>query len=407
MEQAIQSFDELGPKSRSRIKKLLHNETNSGALLLIAAAIAMVLANSSISDWYFNLSNLVIGPESLHLDLKLSTWAADGLLAVFFFVAGMELKYELVSGSLSNRANAAVPIAAALGGMIVPALIFFVINSGTPTQSGWGIPMATDIAFALAVLGVAGRNLPIELRAFLLSLAVVDDLGAIIVIAVFYSSSIAFTSLFAGTACIIAFALAQRFRIKSGFVYLPLALASWFFIHDSGIHATIAGVALGLVMRVKTNQDESQSPLERALDRFHPWSAGLCVPIFAFFAAGISVVGISIYDAFTEPVSLGVMLGLVIGKPIGVLGMAWLATKFTKAELNSSLFWGDILAIGFLAGVGFTVSLLITKLAFVDGSEFNEIARLSVLIASVIAALIAVVFLQIRKNFHKLVELID
>ena len=407
MEQAIQSFDELGPKSRSRIKKLLHNETNSGALLLIAAAIAMVLANSSISDWYFNLSNLVIGPESLHLDLKLSTWAADGLLAVFFFVAGMELKYELVSGSLSNRANAAVPIAAALGGMIVPALIFFVINSGTPTQSGWGIPMATDIAFALAVLGVAGRNLPIELRAFLLSLAVVDDLGAIIVIAVFYSSSIAFTSLFAGTACIIAFALAQRFRIKSGFVYVPLALASWFFIHDSGIHATIAGVALGLVMRVKTNQDESQSPLERALDRFHPWSAGLCVPIFAFFAAGISVVGISINDAFTEPVSLGVMLGLVIGKPIGVLGMAWLATKFTKAELNSSLFWGDILAIGFLAGVGFTVSLLITKLAFVDGSEFNEIARLSVLIASVIAALIAVVFLQIRKNFHKLVELID
>lgn len=407
MEQAIQSFDDLGPKSRSRIKKLLHNETNSGALLLAAAAVAMVLANSALSDWYFNLSNLVIGPEALHLDLKLSTWAADGLLAIFFFVAGMELKYELVSGSLSNRANAAVPIAAALGGMIVPALIYFAINSGTPTQSGWGIPMATDIAFALAVLGVAGRNLPIELRAFLLSLAVVDDLGAIIVIAVFYSSSIAFTALFAGVACIVAFALAQRYKIKTGFIYVPLALASWFFIHESGVHATIAGVALGLVMRVKTDQGENQSPLERALDRFHPWSAGLCVPIFAFFAAGISVGGISVNDAFTEPVSLGVMLGLVIGKPIGVLGLAWLATKFTKAELNSSLFWGDILAIGFLAGVGFTVSLLITKLAFADGSEFNEIARLSVLIASVIAALIAVVFLQIRKNFHKLVELID
>lgn len=407
MEQAIQSFDDLGPKSRSRIKKLLHNETNSGALLLAAAAIAMVLANSALSDWYFNLSNLVIGPEALHLDLKLSTWAADGLLAIFFFVAGMELKYELVSGSLSNRANAAVPIAAALGGMIAPALIFFAINAGTPTQSGWGIPMATDIAFALAVLGVAGRNLPIELRAFLLSLAVVDDLGAIIVIAVFYSSSIAFTSLFAGVACILVFALAQRFKIKSGFIYVPLALASWFFIHESGVHATIAGVALGLVMRVKTDQGENQSPLERALDRFHPWSAGLCVPIFAFFAAGISIGGISVNDAFTKPVSLGVMLGLVIGKPIGVLGLAWLATKFTKAELNSSLFWGDILAIGFLAGVGFTVSLLITKLAFADGSEFNEIARLSVLIASVIAAVIAVVFLQIRKNFHKLVELID
>lgn len=404
MEQAIQSFDELGPNSRSRIKKLLHNETNSGALLLTAAAFAIVLANSSLSNWYFNLSNTVIGPEALHLNLKVSTWAADGLLAIFFFVAGMELKYELIAGSLSNRANAAVPIAAALGGMIVPAVIYFVINSGTPTQSGWGIPMATDIAFALAVLGVAGRNLPIELRAFLLSLAVVDDLGAIIVIAVFYSSSIAFTYLFAGMACIVVFALAQHFKIKIGLIYIPLALASWFFIHESGIHATIAGVALGLAMRVKTEQGENQSPLEQALDRFHPWSAGLCVPIFAFFAAGISIGGLSLNAVFTEPVSLGVIVGLVIGKPIGVLGLAWLATKSTKAELNSSLFWGDILAIGFLAGVGFTVSLLISKLAFNDGSEFNEIARLSVLVASLIAAIIAVVFLQIRKNFHKLIN---
>lgn len=402
MEQAIQEFDELAPKSRSRIKKLLHNETYSGALLLMAAAVAMVLANSSVSDWYFNLLNQVIGPKSIHLDLTLSTWAADGLLAIFFFVAGMELKYELVSGSLSNRANAAVPIAAAIGGMIVPALIFFAMNSGKPTAIGWGIPMATDIAFALAVLGVAGRNLPIELRAFLLSLAVVDDLGAIIVIAIFYSTSIAFTSLFIGVLCIFAFAMAQRFKIRTGLIYVPLAISSWYFIHESGIHATIAGVALGLVMRVKTEDGENQSPLERALDRFHPWSAGLCVPIFAFFAAGISIVGISINEVLSEPVSIGVMLGLVIGKPIGVLGLAWLATKFTKAELNSSLFWGDILAIGFLAGVGFTVSLLITKLAFLDGSEFNELARLSVLIASVIAAAIAVVFLQIRKNFHKI-----
>jgi NhaA family Na+:H+ antiporter len=400
VEQVIQSLDELSPKSKSRISKLLHNETYSGALLLVAAAVAMFLANSNFADWYFNLSNTVIGPESLHLDLKVSTWAADGLLAIFFFVAGMELKYELVAGSLSNRANAAVPIAAALGGMIVPALIYFAINAGEPTESGWGIPMATDIAFALAVLGVAGRKLPIELRAFLLSLAVVDDLGAIIVIAIFYSSSIAFMSLLAGTACLVAFAIAQKTKVKSGFIYVPLALASWFFIHESGIHATIAGVVLGLVMRVKTDLIEVQSPLERALDRFHPWSAGLCVPVFAFFAAGISVVGISINQALTEPVSLGVIMGLVVGKPIGVLGFAWLATKLSRAELNSSLYWGDVLAVGFLAGVGFTVSLLITKLAFVDASEFDSIARLSVLIASIIAAVLAVVLLQIRKNFH-------
>ena len=400
MEQAIQSFDELTPKSRSRIRKLLQNETYSGALLLFAAAAAMIIANSPWSQWYFSLSNSVIGPEAIHLDLTVSTWAADGLLAIFFFVAGMELKYELVSGSLSNRANAAVPIAAALGGMVVPALIFFAINAGTPSARGWGIPMATDIAFALAVLGIAGRRLPIELRAFLLSLAVVDDLGAIIVIAIFYSSAIAFTYLLAAAACVTVFAVAQRKGIRSPVLYIPLGLATWIFLHESGVHATIAGVALGLAMRIKTKAGETESPLESALDKFHPWSAGLCVPVFAFFAAGISVVGISVAQTFSSPVSVGVMLGLVIGKPVGILGFAWLAAKFTRAELSKSLFWGDVLAIGLLAGVGFTVSLLITKLAFVGDTELDSLARLSVLIASVIAAVLAVIALQIRKSAH-------
>jgi NhaA family Na+:H+ antiporter len=402
MEQAIQSFDELTPKSRSRIRKLLHNETYSGALLLVAATAAMVIANSPWSGWYFSLSNTVIGPEAIHLDLTVATWAADGLLAIFFFVAGMELKYELVSGSLSNRANAAVPIAAALGGMIVPAVIFFAINAGTPSAKGWGIPMATDIAFALAVLGIAGRRLPIELRAFLLSLAVVDDLGAIMVIAIFYSSSIALTYLLASAACVIIFATAQRKGIRSPLLYLPLGLATWVLLHESGVHATIAGVALGLAMRIKTKDGETESPLENALDKFHPWSAGLCVPVFAFFAAGISIVGISVGQAFTSPVSVGVMIGLVVGKPIGILGFAWLAARFTKAELSKSLYWGDVLAIGLLAGVGFTVSLLITKLAFVGDAETDALARLSVLMASVIAAMLAVIALQIRKSAHLL-----
>jgi len=402
MEQAIQSFDELTPKSRSRIRKLLHNETYSGALLLLAAAAAMTIANSPWSEWYFSLSNTVIGPEAIHLDLTVATWAADGLLAIFFFVAGMELKYELVSGSLSNRANAAVPIAAALGGMIVPAVIFYSINAGTPSASGWGIPMATDIAFALAVLGIAGRSLPIELRAFLLSLAVVDDLGAIVVIAIFYSSTIAFSYLLAAAACVTVFAVGQRKGIRSPILYLPLGLATWVLLHESGVHATIAGVALGLAMRIKTKDDETESPLESALDKFHPWSAGLCVPVFAFFAAGISIVGISVAQAFSSPVSVGVMLGLVIGKPIGILGFAWLAAKFTRAELSSSLFWGDVLAVGILAGVGFTVSLLITKLAFVGDSELDALARLAVLMASVMAAVLAIVALQIRKRMHVL-----
>jgi NhaA family Na+:H+ antiporter len=402
MEQAIQPFDELTPNSRSRIRRLLQNETYSGALLLVAATAAMIIANSPWSEWYFSLSNTVIGPEAIHLDLTVSTWAADGLLAIFFFVAGMELKYELVSGSLSNRANAAVPIAAALGGMIVPAAIFFAINAGTPSAKGWGIPMATDIAFALAVLGIAGRRLPIELRAFLLSLAVVDDLGAIMVIAIFYSSSIALTYLLSSAACVAVFATAQRKGIRSPLLYLPLGLATWVFLHESGVHATIAGVALGLAMRIKTKDGEAESPLESALDKFHPWSAGLCVPVFAFFAAGVSIVGISVSQAFSSPVSVGVMLGLVVGKPIGILGFAWLAARFTKAELSKSLYWGDVLAIGLLAGVGFTVSLLITKLAFVGDAELDSLARLSVLMASVIAAVLAVIALQIRKSVHLL-----
>lgn len=402
MEQAIQPFDELTPNSRSRIRRLLQNETYSGALLLVAATAAMIIANSPWSEWYFSLSNTVIGPEAIYLDLKISTWAADGLLAIFFFVAGMELKYELVSGSLSNRANAAVPIAAALGGMMVPAAIFFAINAGTPSAKGWGIPMATDIAFALAVLGIAGRRLPIELRAFLLSLAVVDDLGAIMVIAIFYSSSIALTYLLASAACVVVFAAAQRKGIRSPLLYLPLGLASWAFLHESGVHATIAGVALGLAMRIEIKDGETESPLESALDKFHPWSAGLCVPVFAFFAAGVSIVGISVAQTFSSPVSVGVMLGLVVGKPIGILGFAWLAARFTKAELSKSLYWGDVLAIGLLAGVGFTVSLLITKLAFVGDAELDALARLSVLMASIIAATLAVVALQIRKSVHLL-----
>lgn len=402
MEQAIQPFDELTPNSRSRIRRLLQNETYSGALLLVAATAAMIIANSPWSEWYFSLSNTVIGPEAIYLDLKISTWAADGLLAIFFFVAGMELKYELVSGSLSNRANAAVPIAAALGGMMVPAAIFFAINAGTPSAKGWGIPMATDIAFALAVLGIAGRRLPIELRAFLLSLAVVDDLGAIMVIAIFYSSSIALTYLLASAACVVVFAAAQRKGIRSPLLYLPLGLASWAFLHESGVHATIAGVALGLAMRIEIKDGETESPLESALDKFHPWSAGLCVPVFAFFAAGVSIVGISVAQTFSSPVSVGVMLGLVVGKPIGILGFAWLAARFTKAELSKSLYWGDVLAIGLLAGVGFTVSLLITQLAFVGDAELDALARLSVLMASIIAATLAVVALQIRKSVHLL-----
>ena len=400
MEKHELTLGELDQESQNWIRRALHNEAISGALLLVCAAIAIGLANSPFAQSYFDLSKTVVGPQAINLDLTLSKWTADGLLAIFFFVAGMELKHELVLGSLSNRANAAVPIAAAVGGMIVPAAIFYAINAGLPTSKGWGIPMATDIAFALAVLAVAGRRLPIELRAFLLSLAVVDDLGAIIVIALFYSSEIIFTQLGLGILCIIGFALAQRKRIRTSFVYVPLALLSWYFIHESGVHATIAGVTLGLLMRVRSDDGELMSPVDRMLKKVHPWSAGLCVPIFAFFAAGVSVVGISISDAFTSEVSLGVILGLVAGKPLGILGFAWLFARLTRAELSPALYWWDIFAVGLLAGVGFTVSLLVTQLAFDTGTLDNSLARLAVVIASVISALLAAAALQVSPELR-------
>jgi len=285
---------------------------------------------------------------------------------------------------------AAVPIAAAIGGMVVPALIFASINANQPSSAGWGIPMATDIAFALAVLAVAGRNLPIELRAFLLTLAVVDDLGAILVIAVFYTAQLNVVALFAAIGALVLFGLLQKRNVKGWFIYLPLAALIWYLVHESGIHATVAGVAMGMLMNLKQS--------DRAMHTIHPISAGFAVPVFAFFTAGVFIEGVSLPDVAGSPIALGIILGLVIGKPIGVVGVAWLMARFTKASLNSNLSWWDVAAVGALSGVGFTVSLLINELAFKENDQMSSMGTLAVLIASTAAALLAVVALQIRKR---------
>ena len=377
-------------KQASWLANALRNETTGGILLLLAAILALVWINLDSSS-YSAIREFKFGPAELHLNLSLGKWAADGLLAIFFFVAGIELKHEFQEGSLKDKSVAAVPIAAALGGMIVPAAIFFSFNHGLPTASGWGIPMATDIAFALAVLAVAGRRLPIELRAFLLTLAVVDDLGAILVIAVFYTAKLNLIALAVAVGGLFIFGMLQKKRVTGWYLYLPLAAVIWVAVHESGIHATVAGVAMGLLMNLKQT--------DGVLRVVHPISAGFAVPVFAFFSAGVLIQSGDVAATLTSPAALGIILGLVIGKPIGVVGTAWLMSRFTRASLSKSLSWWDVTTIGLLAGIGFTVSLLINELAF-GGEPVRDTGTLAVLTASCIAAVLATIALQFRKRAY-------
>lgn len=384
------------------LRERLRDETFGGILLLGAALIALIWANSPWADAYFTLVGYQVGPISLHLDLPLGVWAADGLLAVFFFVAGLELKHELVLGSLSKAREAVVPAAAALGGMVVPAAIFAVVNltaaEGSP--KGWGIPMATDIAFALAVLAVVGRRLPVALRAFLLTLAVVDDLGSITVIAVFYTESVSFLWLAGAVATFVIYGIAMRMRVTTPFLYVPLVLIGWYATHEAGIHATVAGIVFGLLTRVRTDPGEASSPADRMSHLIHPISAGLCVPLFAFFSAGVDFRSVGFVESLSTPVAIGIMLGLVLGKPIGVLAAAWLTARFTRASLSEDLAWRDVGAIGVIAGIGFTVALLISELAYETDPATLESAKVAVLTASVAAAVLASVAIRSRNKHY-------
>jgi NhaA family Na+:H+ antiporter len=405
--QPTEFLSRLSLPERGYIRERLRDETVGGILLLIAALIALIWANSPWAASYETFSNFEFGPDFLHLHLSVGAWAEDFLLAIFFFVIGLELKHELVLGSLSRFRKAAVPISAAIGGMLVPALIFVGINTSAPEgmPDGWGIPMATDIAFALAVLAVVGKHLPIALRAFLLTLAVVDDLGAILVIAIFYTDSIVVWSLALSVLACLAYAWAQQRRIRSAFLYVPLGLMAWVFMQNSGVHATVAGVVLGLLTRVRLDPGEAQSPADRMADRFHPISAAICVPLFALLAAGIDLRTIGIASAMSSPVAIGVTAGLVLGKPLGIFATSWLVARFTKASLSSSLRWLDILAVGILGGIGFTVALLIAELSYTG--EVLESAKLAVLIASVLAAAFASIALRRRSRAYALLAADD
>ncbi|MGN7147389.1 Na+/H+ antiporter NhaA [Arthrobacter sp. SAFR-179] len=402
-----------------RITEILRKETVGGALLVAAAVIALIWANSPASDSYFALRDSKVGYEPWHLELSLGAWAADGLLAIFFFLVGLELKREFVAGDLRQISKSIVPVAAAVGGVVVPAVIYAVVNLASPeTLRGWAIPTATDIAFAVAVLAIIGSHLPSALRIFLLTLAVVDDLIAITIIAFFYSSDIQAAPLLLALIPLgIYTLLAQKYRRFFGrhaaaawLILLPLGAATWALVHASGIHATVAGVLLGFAIPVIRSQasggPEAGPGLAEIFEhRFRPISAGVAVPIFAFFSAGVAVGGWEgLGSALSDPVALGIILGLVLGKPIGIMGTTWILTKATRASLDSSFKWIDVFGVALLAGIGFTVSLLVAELSFGHGSLHDDHAKVGILAASLIAALLATAVLRTRNRQYRVAE---
>jgi NhaA family Na+:H+ antiporter len=382
----------------------LRTETVGGALLILGAAIALIWANSPWSGGYQAMREAKVGPSVLGLDLDLSHWAADGLLAIFFFVVGVELKREMVAGDLRNPARAAVPILAAVGGMVMPAVIYVVVNlnAGDGALRGWAIPTATDIAFAVAVLAVVGSHLPSGLRSFLLTLAVVDDLLAITIIAIFYTDDLNLMALAATVVPILLFAFLVQRRITKWWLLLPLAVIAWALMYRSGIHATIAGVVLGFTVPALTRRGESESVAERFEHRWRPVSAGVAVPVFALFAAGVNIGGAGgLGTILADTVAIGVTLGLVLGKVTGVLGTTFALAKLTRAELDADIRWVDMLGVALLAGIGFTVSLLIGELAFGIGSTRDEHVKAGILAGSLIAAILGSAVLIARNRHYR------
>lgn len=395
------------------LKAALRTETVGGALLLGAALLALIWANSPWHESYTALRDWEVGVDWGHLRLPLGHWAADGLLAIFFFVAGLELKREFLVGDLRDPRRAAVPVIAAVCGVLTPALVYLAVvrfgGAGGDAARGWAIPTATDIAFALAVLAVLGSHLPTALRSFLLTLAVVDDLIAIVIIAIGYTDEFSAQWLLLALVPLAAFALLTQRRITYVALLLPLAALTWGLVHASGVHATVAGVALGLVVPVKPRaRVPAVSVHSRSTDvahvfehRLRPLSAGLAVPLFAFFAAGVRVVGGGFGAAVADAAALGVVAGLIVGKFVGVLGGTYLTARCTKADLDPDLAWIDVVGLAFLTGIGFTVSLLVGELAFGAGSDRDEHIKLAILIGSLLASALAALILVPRNARYR------
>ena len=400
--------------SRAR-HRFLVAEATGGMVLLVGAVVGLVWANSPLGDSYRTLwgtrFTVTLGQHSLGMDLR--HWVNEGLMAFFFLAAGLEIKREFTEGELRDRHRAALPIVGALGGMLLPALLYTAVNLGGSGEKGWGIPMATDIAFAVGVAAIVARNLPASVRLFLLSLAIVDDLGAIVVIALFYSGEISLAWLVAVGGIIAAVYAVRKAGVRYPPVFVALGVALWLALHNSGFHATLAGVAMGLLAPVRPAMDPDQvhdyeeelldvstpataqetvmlarssvSVAERLVYTIHPWSSFLIVPVFAMANTGVELSADLFGDAVGSGVTLGVLVGLVVGKPLGILAFSWLACRVRVAALPTGAGWPQLVGVATLAGIGFTVSLFVADLAFADRGLVDQ-ATVGILAASLLAS---------------------
>jgi NhaA family Na+:H+ antiporter len=417
-------------------QSFIYVEGRSGIFLLAAAVLALIWANSPWSETYFSIwhTNISIDLAVFSISKDLQHWINDGLMAIFFFVVGLEIKREFVHGELKNTKDAILPVFAAMGGMIFPFAIYFALNFGQPGESGWAIPMATDIAFALGVLALLGNRIPSSLRIFLLTFAIVDDVGAIAVIAIFYSESIVLSAIAAAVVLIGILLLMNRSGVRHDMAYLLIGIFFWLAVLKSGIHATIAGVILGLLIpyiprysikdfesalnallirfrlaREDAQQEEAdavlgeieelskgtESPLERFERLSHPWASYFVIPLFALANAGVILSWDSLENALGSMVTYGIIAGLLIGKLIGIVGFSWVAVKLKIATLPTGCNWNHILGAGMLAGIGFTVALFISGLAFVDEIIMTN-AKIGILLASLLAGTLGYLILRFQ-----------
>ena len=379
-------------------------EAASGLVLLIAAVIALILSNSVLSDYYFNILNthILIGTQNFGLKLSILNWINDALMAIFFFVVTLEIKREFIQGELSRPKQALLPIIGAIGGMAVPAIIYVIINFETGhTLKGWAIPSATDIAFSIGVLSLLGSRIPISLKVFLMALAIIDDLGAIIIIAFFYSTELQYTYLLLMLASFITLLIFNKLGVKKFTPYFLIGIFLWYFTHESGIHSTISGVLLALSIPHRDHEKDFSLllKLEHALS---PYVAFGIMPLFALANAGVSLKGISI-NTLMNPVPLGILCGLFFGKQIGIFLFSYLSIKFRFAEMPSNSNWIQLYGVGVLAGIGFTMSLFVGNLAFSNANEYLDGVKIGVLSGSLLSTfvgygLLMFVTKKIRKN---------
>lgn len=380
-------------------KEFFQSGKIGGILLLICVVISLCIANSGQAVAFSNFlaKNLGFQIGGTSINYSISAWINDGLMAIFFLLVGLEIKRELLEGELSNVQKASLPVLAALGGMLIPALIYFLFNMGTPTASGWGIPMATDIAFALAIIAMLGKNVPPSLKIFLAALAIADDLGAILVIAVFYTEQIHWQELFIAGGIFAFLLVLNYFKVKSLFFYLIPGVFLWYFVHHSGIHATIAGVLLAFT--IPTNNTAIESPLEKLEHSLTAPVNYLIMPIFALANTNITFQK-EMLDGLVSPLGLGIMVGLFVGKTIGISIFSWLAVKIKLAKLPSGANWKHVVGVGMLAGIGFTMSIFIALLSFKEAIFVTE-AKFAILCASVLAGTVGFIYLKSIK-FSKL-----